>query len=258
MTTMLRNFIIAILFLTLLTPLVYTQDLVFLHITGKNFYFRILIELAFAAYIILATADSNYRPRKSLILTAVLSFGSIIGLATLFSVEPSRSFWSNFERMTGYVTILHLIAFFIVASAILNTQKIWLSFLKTSLCVSLLEGLSVLILANNSGTLGNSSYLASYMLMHIFLAGFLWIQQKQEKRRIFYIFVVIFDAYMLYQTACRGAFLGLIGATLLTLTLIILFDKTPLRRLAGGFFCLIFVIALVLKLCANINSAVRS
>lgn len=251
MTTMLRNFIIAILFLTLLTPLVYTQDLFFLYVTGKNFYFRILVELAFAAYIILATADSTYRPRKSIILIAVLSFGSIIGLATVLSIEPSRSFWSNFERMTGYVTILHLIAFFIVASAILNTQKIWLSFLKTSLGVSALEGLSVLMLASNSGTLGNSSYLASYMLTHVFLAGFLWVQQSQEKHRILYFFVAVFDAYMLYQTGCRGAFLGLIGATLLTLTLIILFDKTSLRRLAGGFFCLIFAIALILKLCAN-------
>ena len=42
----------------------------------------------------------------------------VIGLANLFGVAPIKSFWSNYERMEGYITILHLGAFFLVIGSV--------------------------------------------------------------------------------------------------------------------------------------------
>ena len=247
----LRNFIIVTLFLILLTPLIYYPALFFPYVTGKNFYFRILVEIIFAAYIILATTNIDYRPRRSLITIAIFLLGMIMALTTLTGIDPYRSFWSNFERMEGYVTTLHLIAFFIVASAVLDTQKIWTLLWKASLSISVLVGLTTFVFHANSGALGNSSYLAIYMLMHVFIAAFLWMQQKQEKYRFLYAIAAIFDTYMLYQTGCRGAFLGFLGGTLLTLAIIAFFESTHLRKAAGLGLVFMFLFILMLKLFIN-------
>src|SRR6266446_4451520 len=75
-------------------------------ITGKNFTFRILVELLLLAYVVLALKDPKYRPKSSLIMWTACAFVLWMALATVFSVDPIKSFWSNFERMDGYITLL--------------------------------------------------------------------------------------------------------------------------------------------------------
>lgn len=244
--TSLLKLIVVALFLSILTPLVYDPNLFFPYVTTKNFYFRILVELAFAAYLILATAHSAYRPRKSPILIAMILFGLLIGLASLFGIDPYRSFWSNFERMEGYITLLHLMALFLVASAVLNQAETWSLIWKTSLGTSVIVGLTALKVSG--GALGNSSFLAVYMLMHVFLAGFLWLQQKKERYRFLYALAACFDFFTLYQTGCRGAFLGFSAGLLFTMTLLIVFEKISVRKailFSLGFAC---ILAIILKL----------
>src|SRR5688572_14827432 len=102
----LRYIAIGGIFLIPFVPLIISPSLFFPFITGKNFAFRIIVEIIFFAWLILALRDSAYRPKVSWISYALLFFLAVVGIADIFSENAFKSFWSNFERMEGYVTLL--------------------------------------------------------------------------------------------------------------------------------------------------------
>ncbi|MEK7108921.1 MAG: hypothetical protein AAB919_00600, partial [Patescibacteria group bacterium] len=115
-------------------------SLFFPYITGKNFAFRILVEVALLGYTLLALRDPKYRPRASWIMWAALALVAWMGLATLASVDPVKSFWSNFERMEGYINLLHLFVWFVITGAVLTAGNLWDRFINTSIGASVLMG----------------------------------------------------------------------------------------------------------------------
>ena len=96
-------------------PLIIASSLFFPFITGKGFAFRIIVEIIFACYLLLALRRPEFRPKHSLILYGALAFIAVVFLADAFAVNPFKAFWSNFERMDGLVTFLYLCAYFFVA-----------------------------------------------------------------------------------------------------------------------------------------------
>ena len=119
-----------------IVPFIVSATMFFPYITGKNFTFRIITEVVLSAWVLLALLDARYRPRFSWILSAFVLFTVVIGVADIFGANAFKSFWSNFERMEGYITILHIFAYFVVAGTVLNTEKIWNAFWYTSLAAS--------------------------------------------------------------------------------------------------------------------------
>lgn len=240
--------IYALLFATLFVPTIVSTSLFFPYITGKAFIFRFLVELMVLLYVGLVITDKSYLPKKGIVLYAVLAFTVVLGISTLTSENPSRSFWSNYERMEGYVTILHLLAFFLVTSSVLKIKKIWYSLFNVSLVASVLIGLRAFSdyemnrssgafvetikgikyffvalfgdadTVRIAGSLGNSSYLGVYSLIHIYIALFLiasLVSYKKFKEAWFrysaYACVALFNIIVLYNTGTRGSFVGLVG-----------------------------------------------
>jgi len=111
----LRRIILGGVFLIPVIPFIVSSELFFPFITGKNFAFRILTEILFASWLLLALRDVSFRPSFSWILTTIVAFVGIIALADIFGAYPEKSIWSNFERMEGLVTLIHLLLYFIVA-----------------------------------------------------------------------------------------------------------------------------------------------
>ena len=112
----------------LLTPFIVfivTRSLYFPFITGKNFTFRILVELLAVIWVYAALKFPGLRPRFSGLSVAVVVFMVIMGLATIFSLSSYHSFWSSFERMEGYVALLHLLLYFLLLGAAFKTQRDW-------------------------------------------------------------------------------------------------------------------------------------
>ncbi|MBI5005354.1 MAG: hypothetical protein HZC03_02010, partial [Candidatus Lloydbacteria bacterium] len=134
--TILRRIIIGGIFLVPFIPLIVVPSMFFPFITGKNFAFRILVEIVFACWLILSYRDLSYRPRFSWVLAAVAGFVGIITLADFLGENVYRSFWSNFERMEGLITIWHLGAYALVAGTVINTQRLWSWFAHTSVVAS--------------------------------------------------------------------------------------------------------------------------
>lgn len=184
------------------------------------------MEIIFAAWLILALLDADYRPKKSLILYAILTFVGVVGLATIFSVDVVKSFWSNFERMEGFISLLHLLVFFLVISSIfreIDWKRWWNTTLFASglMIVYVLLQLAGMVTINQGGarvdgTFGNATYLAVYMLFHIFIAGlFLYRERKTVVLKWLYILLILGQLFILYHTATRGAILGLLGGLLI-------------------------------------------
>ncbi len=223
----LRYVILAGLFVIPFVPLIVSSSLFFPFITGKAFAFRIIVEIIFACYLILAIRDESYRPKFTWILGSVAVFLVAIGLADIFAVNPFKAFWSNYERMEGYIALLHLGAYFLVLSTVLNTERLWNRLLATSLGASVIMAVySFLQIAGKitinqggvrvDGTLGNASYLGIYMVFHIFFAALLFFRQKANWTKILLCLVALTDIIVLYFTATRGAILGLLGGSLVS------------------------------------------
>lgn len=237
------------------------QSTFFPYITGKNFIFRMVVEIMLCAWIVLVAIDPAYRPKKSYLLGAFGAFFVIITLAGIFGENPSKSFWSNFERMEGIVTYLHFFAYFLVASTVLSVRGLWRPYFNFHLFAGVIMAIyGVLQWAGDltivqdgirvNGTLGNAAYLGTYALFNLFIALYLMSKESftttGEKVRIaIYGFIAILQAFVLYHTATRGAMLGLIvGLGILTI-LIAIFEKKQVMLRKGAIVVLATLVIFV-------------
>ncbi|MFH1454826.1 MAG: O-antigen ligase family protein [bacterium] len=160
----------------LLIPFFVASSMFFPYITGKNFAFRIIIEIIFALWVYLAFIDAKYRPKFSWISVSVGIFVFIMALADIFAVNPMKAIWSNYERMDGFVTLLHLIMYLFVFGSVMRSEKNWLWFFRSSVISSMLMIMYVIQEWQKTGsdrvsvTLGNPIYVAVYFMFNLFFA----------------------------------------------------------------------------------------
>lgn len=192
MKQILRYIAISGVFVIPFIPLVVTNSFFFPFITGKNFTFRILVEIVFGAWAVLALMDHSYRPKKSWILYLFAIFVGLILLSDMSGMYWRKSIWSNYERMEGWITLIHLLGYFVVAGSVFSTEKLWRTFFRVSfgvnaavLSYSILQIGGYLTINQGGmrvdGTFGNTIYLAVYAMFHIFLALIFFIKNKKEE-----------------------------------------------------------------------------
>ena len=228
-------------------------DLFFPFITGKNIFFRIIVEILFALWIFAAVFDKKYRPKPTPIFWAILATVLALTLSTIFGANPYRSFWSNYERMEGLVGHLHLLLYFVVLTSVFKKYDDWKKFFFVSLGVSFIvstygyfQSLGFIKVFQSSeridATLGNSTYLAIYLIFHLFLA--LYFLLKEDKKWLRYVLgtVVLYEFPVVFLTATRGAILGLVGGVfLLSLFFGIFGGNKLLKKISLGFIGLLSV-----------------
>lgn len=248
MSNILRISLLTGLCASLFIPFIVINDFFFPFITGKGFAFRILIELLFALWIVLALIDPAYRPKRSWILYSMSAFVGVIALADIFGANFFRSFWSNFERMEGLVTLFHLYAYMLMLGTVLSTERWWKYFFNTALGANAilclfyglpqLHGGAAIHQSSNrlDASLGNATYFAAYLLMHIFIALFLLMRSGKVYERVLYALSIALQIYLMYFTQTRGALLGLIGGLGVVALLIALFERErkTVRKFAWG------------------------
>ena len=214
-----------------------SRSLFFPYITGRNFLFRILIEIAFALWIGLVILDKNYRPKLTPIILAVLAFVTIVGLADFLGIDPYNSFWSRLERMEGYMMILHIGAYFMILTSVFRTKKEWFVFWNLFVIAGILVGFyGVLQLlgikeaiqggdVRIDGTIGNPTYLAAYLTLVIVAALILLFNSDKKGWKYFYSGAVVFFFFLIFFTATRGAFLSFLLAIPIFLVLYLIFFR---------------------------------
>jgi len=237
--------------LILLTPLVVVESFFFPFVAPKSLYFMALVEIIFTAWLILIIFEKKYRPRFNLLFFFIVLFLFFLSLAGIFGVNPSRSFWSYYERMTGLSMWFHLLCFFLVLSSFFQKELHWEKIFEVSVGVSVIVSLIALkniafcakgvwALSKEGATLGNSSFLGSYLLFNIFLASYLFFQKKEFKIKTLLITAGILGILTLFFTEARASFLSVIGGLFLLPFLYLSFKKKGLIKLCAIFFLFFF------------------
>lgn len=237
------------LFPTPFWPLNFSNDFFFPFITGKAFYFRILAEIAFAAWLVLAFFDPKYRPKLNRMTLAITVFTLVALVADLLGVNPVRSLWSNFERMEGWMTIVHLWAFYMATTGMFGTgeeaRRWWHRLFNMTLAVACIVGIYGFVqLAGGAdihqgsridASLGNAAYMAVYMLLDAGLAAYMFFVSFRRKPRptvAVWVYGILFAAFsfLLFETATRGTILGWTGGAMLGLFVYAVFGKHERRN----------------------------
>jgi O-antigen ligase/cytochrome c-type biogenesis protein CcmH/NrfG len=238
------------LFVVPFLTLYVANDYFFPYITGKNFAFRIIVELVFVSWILLALSEVKYRPKFSWILSSFSVLLIVMFFANLFGEHPRSSFWSNFERMDGYVTLVHVFLYTTVLGSVLINKKLWGYFLHATVTAAFIMsfyGLSQYAsgeTARIESFLGNSAYLAIYLLFHTFIAFWLFVESKVNLHRAIYAALALMFIFTLIETGTRGTVIGLGVGISVMVAYIALFGAQyqQYRRFAIGAFVLLLVL----------------
>lgn len=239
----------------LFLPLIVSDGMFFPFITGKNFGFRIVVEITLAAWILLTLYEPACRPRFSWVLPGVGALLAVMLVANLTGEYPVRSFWSNYERMDGYVTLLHFAGYFLVLGSVLSNRTIslfgknttpWYAFMVTALVASVcvcftafqqMAGTVETTMGSRiNGTLGNASYMAIYMLFNVFVALWVLLHSRHPWMRATCAALAAMFVFILLQTATRGTLVGFFSGTFLGALYIALFNTQypRVRQVAIG------------------------
>ncbi len=224
-------------YLVLFTPLIVNTKFFFPFVAPKTIFFRMVIEIILAAYLFLVIAHKVYRPRINLLTIAVTLYLSVFILASFAGINLERSFWSTNERMTGILTMLHLFAFFIILTSVFKERKEWEKVLGVSIIVGVILSLYVLIeegFSVRGGTVGNTSFMAAYLLFDVFFA-IIFLLAKRGAWQIFAGACLVITLPVLLISTARGAIAAFFGGLfLLGLGYLIFSQKKALKRVALG------------------------
>lgn len=223
--------IISLLFAMLFTPLIVSSGLYFPFVTGKVFTFRIIASIILVFWFILVLQKPQYAPKKSCTLAISGIFVLWLALANSFGVDPFNSFFSNFERMEGWFTHFYFFAYLLVLSSVVQTEKVWNWLLNTSVIFANYLALRATFdtQSRTQVILGNSTYVAIYVLFNMFFAGLLlyrvWNKRTQETALkyagiAYYVSSMILFVYVIFRTQTRGTVLALVFSSILFLILL--------------------------------------
>ncbi|MCL5011083.1 MAG: O-antigen ligase family protein [Patescibacteria group bacterium] len=213
-------------YLALASPLVLQSKFFFPFVGLKSLYLMGFCELVFFSWLVLAVLSKQYRPKLNYLLIAFAFFILAMTLSSVFGVDPSRSFWSKFERMTGLLMWLHIFGFFLAISNTFKTWKDWRKIFVVSLGWSVITAfLATLELAgvknlgmaaNGSATVGNTSFLGTYLLFSGFLAFYVFWQAKNKTAKIIAAALVVYFLLVVHFAGARAATVCLIGGLALS------------------------------------------
>jgi len=247
------------IYLALFTPLIIFTSLLFPFITGKTFYFRVIVEILLAVFILFIWQYRQYVPKKKILTLALLVFSGIMIITSFTGLDFNLSFWSDVERMEGVFGFLHLVVFFIIIVSVFRTKKDWKKLLyafagsSLGLCLYALgqkTGSDLFLLSSDSrvsSTLGNSAYLGAFALFGIAVFLLLLIKEKGIYKKIMYASGAFLNALILIFTGTRGAYLGLMFAVFIAFILYIALVKNKKIKiiLSSIFIGVIFIGGLV-------------
>lgn len=221
-----------------LVPLVYWPGVFFPHTFTKAILFYILVELACVFWIPLVISSPQYRPRLSSLVASVLIFFAVLILASATGLNWGHSLWSDLERMTGLFTMLHLIVFFLITSSFARDSVYRNLLLQLSFGTSVLVAIIGLFQLDTAAvrlesTVGNAAFLATYLLVHVFVGLMLLLEEKIWNWRTYtYIVGVLLVIVTLIFTETRAGVLGFL-AGIVALGFLFLFFSDSKEKTLG-------------------------
>lgn len=209
-----------LIYATMLVPLVVgTSFAIFPFIFPKALYFEIMVGLLAACTVPLIVWQKKYRARTAYFYT-LGAYALALFLAGIFAQEPSRAFWSNFERMTGIIFIWFAMLF---SALVASYYSVFIQKLRGFLAY--LVGVSVIVAFTGiyqrfdtgflmsqsnrvAGVFGNPIYLGGFAAQLGFISAYLFYINRQKSIKWWYAFATCINALALYLSGTRGAMFG--------------------------------------------------
>ncbi|HDQ16742.1 MAG TPA: hypothetical protein ENN31_01305 [Candidatus Vogelbacteria bacterium] len=193
------------------TLIIVLAGLFFPYIVGKALFFRSIITIIFPLWLILAIRDKRYRPSFSWLLVFLGLFILSLSISSFLAPDSYVSFWSNYERMEGLITMLYLGAYFLILISVFKEEDDWNwwfnLFLGANLYVCLWGILQLVIYSSINpsliinfrldSTLGNAIYLAIISLIGIWLATWQLLSSRFDFRKLAISFSIALTLFIL-------------------------------------------------------------
>ncbi|HPA25389.1 MAG TPA: O-antigen ligase family protein [bacterium] len=246
-----------VLYLILITPILISSKYLFPFITTKTIYFRLMVEIALVLYLILLFITNEFKPKMNKLSWSVVIFGGVIFLTGITGMDFYRTFWGTIERGEGFLTISHLMIYFLLLTWVFKSKKDWLNYISALIGVGLMVDLYAILqkaqvenfflfgrVINSGGrltaTLGNAAFLGAFTLAQFFLSLLIVLKRNHWGWKILGASGALINLYVLFQTQTRGAGIALaivliIGSLFFALKI----REKKLKFMALGFFILI-------------------
>lgn len=250
-----RKILQGLLLLTLATPVYFSHYFYYPFVTSKVLAYRLILFLALILAIIYIFTIKKIKQTITPAWWVFLGLITVSFIAAIAGVNFTRSFWSNFERADGILFLIYLFVYFNIL--IFNTKKLkdwhWLfrASIITSLAViayGLMQHFGLVSAISTTGarissTLGNPSYLASYLLINFFFSLYLILNDKNLYWRLVYVLSLFLNFVVIYLTQTRGALIGLLGglALLAILTIWRVGDNKIIKKASLGLLAVIIL-----------------
>lgn len=234
-------------YIALCAPLVVHPSFFFPFVVPKTVFFWIFAEIIFAAWLLLALSNKKFRPRWNAVSIAMGIFVLITVVTSFTGINVERSFWSTFERMAGAIHWLHLALFFFALVFTFRTLEDWKKLMRVSVLVSvlvavvfLLERIGVTIIpfeTRMGSTIGNSSFMAAYLLFNIFFGIWLFTQAKDTWFKAVYGGGLALLVLTVLNANAHGALVAMVGGFFVVCVAWLLFaQKIKFARAIGLIF----------------------
>lgn len=266
----LESFIRACIYALTLTPLIFWRPLMFFFEQTKGFYVIFIAEVLLLLFGWLCYARPSLRLRLGSIGVALVVYIAVLFLTSVLGVDFSVSFWGEADRVTALFYWIHLAIVFVVLVNVLRTKDDWIGFLRFSVVIALVVafiqlmfvlGVSEIPDSRNGATLGNSTYLAVYLLFHVFFALFIAVSSHTRfLKRFGYASAAVLAAVVILPGDANAAILSLYGALVLLGALSLAWgSRVRWRRVVGWSLLGVLVVIVTLSsvMLAQPDSALR-
>ena len=201
---------------------------------------------------------------NKILFCIIISYLVVLGLSTLFSLNPEKSFWGTYWRHQGLLLHLYYALFFFFITFFIRRReqvfKIFDALIFSSLLVSiigLLQWLGADIyqilgmlpatqmsLTRVYSTIGQPTFLGSFLVLTIFITPFRLYYAQGLFRKFLFSFVISAQFLCLVVSYSRGAWMGFIFGCIILIALLILirFKGASLKKLVLGFVIFLFAI----------------
>ena len=288
--------------LILFMPLIVSPETVYPYVVGKSLWFKGIIYFISGLYLILLTSNKSYLPDKNFLILIFSIFVLIQALAALAGSSPVNSFWSNWERMEGVTDYFHWLLLIIVSSSVLRKEKSWIKLLKINvfagfavsllglleffdLVIPILFGLDIFPSVVNpeqsytlgervESTIGNPSYLASYLSIISFMSIGLIIREFQisyidsikktylnfnlNSKLFVWISIsgLVVSIWTIFNSGSRGSLIGIFTGLIFAISILVYLRK-DLRKYLYGTLAVFGSIVIAFILLTNLIQSQR-
>lgn len=228
-----RHVGLASLFSVPIVAIIFVPSFLYPYIVGKAFTFRFLAIISFCSFVFLSLTNESFKPRVTPFVVGYSLFAFIMLLSVIFSIDPARSFWSNYERMEGYINLVSLLVLAISATSMRLGELEWdrifgvhlfvstfvsgfavIQYMIGSMGLKMFANTPILSLCLSQGsacrvdsTLGNSIYLGIYSAMTFWLIIYAIFGKKVRGNLL--PFLAVLNILAVYFSGTRGVWLGM-------------------------------------------------